>query len=209
VTATPPPPARKRGRFWINVGEAAAVIAVVIAGLNYLESRREHADALKLAAQQSTQQAKSHFVIVLKGAAQGGGRRVALDAVQTGQVIQSQRYIFPSQVLDHPMEVTAAQPQIDVGWIEGGLNRALDDVGAKGAGESRVPVAIVTTFVEDGDTYVDRSIYQIGYAYRSRFLRGREIVLQGIALERRGVSGDLQAAVNGRWKHHPSGAGPT
>ena len=156
------PPERKRGRFWLNVGEAEA-----------------------------------------------DGRRIALDAVSPAQVIQTQRYIFPTAILDHPMEVSAAKPQIDLDWIRDGLGHALDAAHAKGQGEARLPVAIVTTYVEDGDTRVDHSVYQLGYRWHSRFLAGRQIVLQGIALERRSVTGDLRAAVDRRWTAQSSGAGST
>jgi hypothetical protein len=199
------PHERKRGRFWLNVGESAAVLAVIIAGLSYWDSHKQHAEADR----QAAETAKAHSAIVLRGGAEDDGRRIALDAAGAGQVIQTQRYIFPTAILDHPMEVTAAKPQIDLDWIAHGLDQSLDAAHAKKTGEARVPVAIVTTYVEDGDSRVDHSVYQLGYRWRSRFLGGRQIVLQGIALERRGVTGDLRAAVDRRWTAQSSGAGPT
>lgn len=200
-----PPPEKKRGRFWLNVGEIAAVLAVIIAGLSYWDSHKQHAEA----ARQAALSEKAHAVVVLRGEADGDGRRLALDPVSSAQVIQTQRYIFPTPILDHPMEVTAAKPQIDLEWIHDGLNRALDAAHAKKSGEARLPVAIVTTYVEDGDTRVDHSVYQLGYRWHSRFLAGRQIALEGIALERRGVTGDLRAQVDRRWTAQSSGTGPT
>jgi glycerol-3-phosphate cytidylyltransferase-like family protein len=201
----PPPSERKRGRFWLNVGESAAVLAVVIAGLSYWDSHKQHVEADR----QAAETAKVHSAIVLRGEAEADGRRIALDAVGSGQVIQTQRYIFPTAVLDHPMEVSAAKPQIDLDWIAHGLDQSLDATHAKKEGEARVPVAVVTTYVEDGDSRIDHSVYQLGYRWRSRFLGGRQIVLQGIALERRGVIGDLRTVVDRRWAAQSSGAGPT
>ncbi len=206
MAAPPSPPPKRRGRFWLNVGEAAAVIAVLIAGLNYWDSRRDRGQA----AHEAAKAAQAHAAIVLRGEAEAGGRRIMLAAVSPGQVIQSQRYYFPRAVLDHAMEVSAARPQIDLAWIEGGLGHALEVAHAKGDGEAGVPVAIVTTFVEDGDTRTDRSLYRIGYAWRGRLLLGRRLVLQGIALEHRGVSGDLAALADRHWTApQGSGAGPT
>lgn len=179
----------------MNVGEAAAVLAVVIAALSYWDAHREHA----LAARQADAQARAHGVFVIKGAADPGGRRIELESLKPTQAIQSQRYVFPTAVLGHAMEVAAARPQIDVDWIAAGLGRALDEAHVKGDGEARLPVGIVTTYVEDGETRTDRSTYQIGYAYRSRFLLGRRITLQGISLVQRGNRGDLQDFVNRRW----------
>ena len=185
---------RPRGRLWISIGEGAAVLAVIIAALSYWDAHRQHVEEARSAARQARAQA----ALVLRAAAVEGGRRLTLDSVDPSQVIQSQRYVFPAAVLDHPMEVTAARPQIDQGWIAGGLDRVLKD--AKGDGEARLPVAIVTTYVEAGDTRQDRSLYALGYAWRSHFLGGRQIILQGLALERRGFSGDPRAAVERAWK---------
>jgi hypothetical protein len=196
-----PPPERKRGRFWLNVGEAAAVIGVAIAALSFWDSHRQHADEARRAAQQS--QAQSAFV--LRAAAEAGGRRLTLDSVETRQVIQSQRYYFPAAILGHAMEVTAARPQIDQAWIAGGLEKTLDASHVKGDGEARLPVVIVTSYVEDGEARQDRSLYLIGYAYRSHFLGGRQIILQGLALQRRQIPGDPQASVERQWRLHAIG----
>jgi hypothetical protein len=106
------------------------------------------------------------------------------------------------------MEVTAASPQINLDWVATGLGRAIDRRRAKGPGEALLPVGIVTTYVEDGQNRVDRSVYDVGYAWRPRLL-GRVLRLQGLALEQRGLAVDLQPRVNRRWAAHASGDGPT
>ena len=199
-----PPTERKRGRFWISVGEGAAVLAGMIAALNYWESHRHDVEESRREAQAS--QAQSAFV--LRAEAVDSGRRLTLESVEPRQVIQSQRYYFPAQVLDHAMEVSAARPQIDQNWIASGLGRVLDAAHAKGDGEARLPVAIVTSYVEAGEARQDRSLYVIGYAYRSHFLGGRQIILQGLALRTRRIAGDPKVAVERQWKAQASGAGP-
>jgi len=192
-------PERKRGRLWLTVGEIAAVLAVAIAALNYWDSHREHvAEARRDAAQ--AQQASLASALLLEAEVQAGGRQLALKTVAPGQVIQSQRYLFPRGILDHAMEVTAAAPRIDAGWIAPGLAKALDAAHAKGEGEARAPVAIVTTYLENGVSREDRSIYLIGFAWKRHFLGGRDITLQGVAFRGRQSSGDLQAAVDKAWK---------
>jgi hypothetical protein len=198
----PAPVTRRRGRFWLNVGEVVGVLAVIIAALSYWDSHHDRS----LAAKHADAQAKAQATLVVTGETDGGGRRIVLRALKAEQAIQSQRYVFPTAVLDHAMEVTAAAPQIDVNWIATGLRRDLDTRRAAGAGEARLPVGIETTYVEDGETRTDRSLYRVGYAWRGRLLLGRQIILQGISLSQRGVGGDLQALVNQRWAAAPSTA---
>jgi hypothetical protein len=197
----------RRGRFWLNVGEIAAVLAVAIAGLNYWDSHREHTQAQKAADAEQ----KAHTALVLKGSADANGQSIALDTLDSNQAIQSQRFVFPTAVLGEAKDVDAAKPRIDLNWISDGLCHALDREHAKGSGDGRLPVGVVTTYVEDGETRTDQSIYEVGYAYHGRFLLGRRLTLRGLSLSRRSVGDDLQAAVNRQWAsaHPASGAAPT
>jgi hypothetical protein len=191
-----PPPVRRQGRLsWLTIGEAAAVLAVIIAALSYWDAHREH--AVTESQVQSQSAAQTAFVMV--GSADGKGREIALRALQPNEAIQFQRFVFPTVVLDHPMDIYAAKPRIEADWIAPGLGRVLDGARARGAGAGRLPVAVVTTYVEGGETHADRSEYVIGYAYHSRFLLGRQISLQGISLVHRGLTGDPRAAVDRRW----------
>ena len=91
-----------------------------------------------------------------------------------------------------------------LGRLEGG------DFGAQGgdlglrkhAGKAqtgRVPVGVLTVFIEDGQTKTDRAIYQLGYSIHRRTLRADKVELEGLSLAQRGVSGDLQAAAGNLW----------
>jgi hypothetical protein len=116
--------------------------------------------------------------------------------------------------VDHVVDVTAAAPRIDSAWVAPGLGKALDSAHAKRTGEARLPVAVITAYLQDGEVRQDRSVYLIGYAWRGHLLGGREIDLQGLALQRRQAAGDLQAMVDRQWAargvmgSQPSGAGP-
>jgi len=188
--------APKPRRFWLNVGEAVGVLALLIAGLSYWDNRRQHADDKRQAAREAA--ARSTFVAT--GAADAGGRRIVISALKPGQAIVSQRYVFPGEVLDHAMEVEAARPQIDLAWIEGGLRHALESARVKGAGEARLPVAIATTYVDGEATRQDLSLYRVGFAWKPRLFGGPEVRLQGLALSRRGLSGDARLAADAAWR---------
>jgi hypothetical protein len=83
-------------------------------------------------------------------------------------------------------------PRLEVGWVEEGLRKAKTK-------EGRVPVGVLTVFIEDGQTKTDRAVYQVGYSLHSRTLRKAKVELDGLSLARRGVTGDLQAAADTLW----------
>jgi hypothetical protein len=195
---TGPAPAaapRRRQGFWLTVSEIVGVLALVIAGLNFWESRRQHAE--DVAKEQARIQAAVAFVAV--GEADAEGRAIDLKPLKSVQAIQSERYDFPREILDHPVDITAERPRIQADWIAGGLKRALDAAHARSTGEARLPVAIETSYVEEGDTHSDVSLYRIGFAWKRGFLGGWQIRLQGIALYRRNLDGDPVKAADARW----------
>jgi len=192
----PAPAARPhRQGFWLTMGEVVGVLALVIAGLNYWESRQRHQEDVRRV--QAQTRAETAFVVA--GEADRDGRFVTLRPLKSSQAIQSERYRFPDEVLDHPVEITAARPRIEADWITGGVKHVLDGAQASGGGEARLPVIIETTFVEDGDTRTDVSLYQLGFAWRRAFLGGRQIRLTGLALARRALSGDSAPLLQSRW----------
>ena len=180
---------KRRQNFWLTVGEIVGVLALVIAALNYWDSHKQH--AVEMREVSAERRAQTAFVVT--GAADVEGRRIALRSLKSSQAIQSQRYYFPRSVLNHAMEITAAEPQIDLGWIEGGLRKVARP--AK-SGESTLPVAIVTTYVEDGDTRTDTSVYKVGYGWTTGLFGGPKFRLQGIALGRRAIRSDPARLVN-------------
>ena len=189
----------QRRRFWINVGEGAAILAVVISALSYWDAHRERAEAER----KGLTQAQADAAFVLTGAAKDGGRRISLSPLKPTQAIQSQQFFFPAAVREDTVSVSAASPHVEVEWLAGGLEHALEAAHAKANGEGALPVAIVTTYVEDGDTRVDRSLYRLGYAWQSRFLIGRKITLEGLSLIQRGIAGDPKTLVDRRWAVDP------
>jgi len=203
-------PARKRARLrWLTLAEIVGVLALVIAALGFWDSHRERLQEDRQRAQadqersrereaaakerQAEQQANAvKLTFLMTGSPDAAGGKVRLQAVHPEQVIQTQTIWFPILIRASSAETTG-NPRIEAGWIEGGLRRAAKEP------QGRVPVAIQTTFIEDGQTKTDRSIYYLGYSLRSRLVGGPRLELEGLSLARRGVSGDLQAAADGLW----------
>ncbi|MGZ3377790.1 MAG: hypothetical protein ACXU8S_14445, partial [Phenylobacterium sp.] len=135
------------------------------------------------------------------------GDRLKLSSVHPEQVIQTQALTFPSEIRGDAVQTTG-NPRIEAGWIEGGVTKAEHARGGKGR-SGRLPVAIVTTFIEDGQTKTDTALYQLGYSAHSRVLRSDKVELEGLSLIRHGVGGDAQAAVDAVWtKQNPLPAKP-
>jgi hypothetical protein len=137
--------------------------------------------------------------LALETEVQFGGRRLALKAVDPGQVIESQHYVFPQEVVDHAVDVTAAAPGIEQSWLASGLVRQLVARHAPPEGRGHLPVAIVSTYLAGGEIHQDRSLYLVGYVWRRRFLRAPEISLQGLAFRGRLPAADPQAVVEKAW----------
>jgi hypothetical protein len=127
-----------------------------------------------------------------------------LEPLRSDQAIQGQRYYFPTPVLSRAREIQAGRPQIDLAWFDDGLKHALKAARKAGhslpKGEAELPVAIVTTYVEDGEMRTDRSLYRLGYNAKGGLLGAVKLHLLGVSLVRRGVGEDVQAAVDAAWK---------
>jgi hypothetical protein len=201
-------PARKRLPLrWLTLGEIVGIVAVTIAALGYWDSHRERVltDAQQAAAareQKAQAQAAARAgalkqTFLMTGAPQDAGEWLRLTSVHAEQVIQTQALTLPSAVRGDTVQTTG-NPRIEAGWLEGGLSKALKDRGDKSL-KGRVPIGIVTDFIEDGQTKTDRSLYLAGYSLQPRVLRPAKVQLEGITLVRRGVGEDVQAAVDGAW----------
>ncbi|HEX2818495.1 MAG TPA: hypothetical protein VHN39_19030 [Phenylobacterium sp.] len=198
---------------WLSLAELVGIAALVIAGLGYWDTHRERTLTEKeraAEAQEKRAEAKAgalKLAFLMTGSPEGGGDRLRLASVHPEQVIQTQSVSFPSEVSGDAAETTG-NPRIEAGWIEGGLSRAEHARGAKKA-HGRLPVGVVTVFIEDGQTRTDRSIYLLGYSAHSRMLRADKIELEGLSLLQRSVGENLQAAVDGVWtRQNPPPAKP-
>jgi hypothetical protein len=182
---------------WLSLAEIVGVVAVVVAVLGYWDSHRERTQESRekaLAARERQVEARANALrqsFLMTGTLEGSGDRIRLSSQRPEQVIQTQTIWFPKAVRAAPVETTG-NPRLEVGWVEDGLRKAKVESG-------RVPVGVLTVFIEDGLTKTDRAVYQVGYSLHPRTLRKAEVDLDGLSLARRGVTGDLQAAADNLW----------
>ncbi len=205
-----PKSAPSQRRFWLTVGEVVAVAGLLLAGLNYWENHRDREEAAAQAAKAA--QVRPASVFLMRGEADTDGERVMLEPTKAEQVVQTQRYLFPKPVLDHAREIGAGRLQIDLAWFDDGLKRELKAARKAGAplpeGEAMLPVGVITSYVENGETWTDSSIYRVGYVADPGLLGAVKLKLLGVSLVRRGVTGDLQAAVDASWRAPARAAKP-
>jgi hypothetical protein len=196
VSETP----RKRLPFrWLTLAEIVGIAALTIAGLGYWDAHRERSQESHERAQAASERQAQTKAGALKqtflmtGTVDGAGDRVRLASVHAEQVIQTQTVWFPVAVRGDSVETTG-NPRMEAGWIEAGLRKA-----AGKSKQGRVPVGVLTVFIEDGQTKTDRAVYQLGYSLHPRALRSDKVELEGLSLARRGVAGDLQKAADELW----------
>jgi hypothetical protein len=197
------PSERKRRLRFLTVAELVGIAALLIAAAGYWDSHHERALTEReraAEAQEKKAEAKAgalKLTFLMTGSPEGAGERLKLSSVHPEQVIQTQTLTFPSEIRGDAQQTTG-NPRIEAGWIEGGVTKAEHARGGKGR-SGRLPVAIVTSFIEDGQTKTDTALYQLGYSAHPRVLRSDKVELEGLSLIRHGVGGDIQAAVDAVW----------
>ena len=197
-------PAEKRRRLrFLTLAEFVGVAALIIAGLGYWDSHRERTQTARERAaevQERKAEAKAGALklsFLMTGTPESGGERLRLSSVHADQVIQTQAIRFPGEIRGDDVQTTG-NPRLEAGWIDGGLTKAEHARGGK-SHQGRIPVGIVTVFIEDGQPKTDRAIYLLGYSSHPRVLRADKVALEGLSLMRRAVGEDLQAAVDQAW----------
>jgi hypothetical protein len=207
-----PPRKRRLPIRALTLAEIVGITAVAIAALGYWDTHRERVQVQReKAAAEREHQAEARAgalkqSFLMSGQPQGGDL-IRLAPVHPGQVVQTQAVSFPAEVRGDAVETTG-NPRIEAGWLEGGMEKALKERGAK-AERGRVPVGVATTYIEDGQEKTDRSIYLVAYSLHPRMLRSAKVELEGLSLLRRGVGEDLQKAVDATWdREHPKPTTP-
>ncbi|MFI4966210.1 MAG: hypothetical protein ACHP9T_12675 [Caulobacterales bacterium] len=199
----PAPRKRRLPLRWLSLAEIVGIAAVAIAALGYWDNHRERTqtDRERTAEMQERKaEAKAGALklsFLMTGTPAGDGESLRLATVHPEQVIQTQSVSFPTEIRGDPVQTTG-NPRIEAGWFDDGLAKAEHARGSKPR-HGRLPVGIVTVFIEDGQTKTDRAIYWLGYSLHPRMLRSDRVELEGLSLVRRGVGEDVQAAVNALW----------
>ena len=195
-------PARKRLPLrWLTLAEFVGIVAVAIAGLGYWDNHRERAQTERervAEAQEKKAEARAgalKLAFLMTATPEADGQRLRLASVHPEQVIQTQAVSFPTAIRGDAVQTTG-NPRIEAGWFDGGLAKAEHRARRR---QGRLPVGVVTVFIEDGQPKTDRAIYLIGYSLHSRVLRADRVEMEGLSLVRRGVGEDIQGAVDALW----------
>ena len=187
-------------RRWITIGEVLAVIAVVISALTLWNNWSERRDS-EAAKSIDAQRASTKAVTLVLMAAGSGERTLALKPASAEQTVQSQKISFPTALGAAPAETTG-EPRIEAGWFEHALKKAREvaRLPDNSRGDERLPVAIVTRFLVNGEPHEDVALYDIGYTISGRLLGGHSVTLRGLSLVARVNGGSAQAKLDARWK---------
>jgi hypothetical protein len=169
-------------RRWITLGEVLAVVAVLISGLTLWNSYQERNSAeAERAASKQEEKAKAK-TLVLRAAADKEGKRLTVTALDQEQAIQSQTIAFPTALGASAVDSVIA-PRIEAKWLEAPAKKVRSAEGKETAGDRRMPVAITTSFVSEGETYNDTALYDIGYKLEGGgLLDDVDVTLRGLSL---------------------------
>ncbi len=191
-------------RRWLTLGEIIAVLALLISAASLWDAHQER----------SARQAQSAAVraplvpLVLRATTDDSGETLKITA-NRDRIIETQTISFPVAVGTDAQD-TIGNPRIEAGWFADGLRRALNRAGARAdsAGKrarGRLPILVITRYLDDGVPRSDRALYDVGYGWRSRLIGSDVPVLEGITLVTRGDA-RLQARLDTRWDElHPAG----
>lgn len=186
-------------RRWITLGELLAVAAVIISGLTFWNSYSERrSNEVERQSDERSAEVRAR-TLILRGVPDKNGEVLAISA-PTDQAIQSQTVAFPTALDLDSIETT--NPRIEADWFDGALRKARRAARQRDedAGDERLPVAITTRYVADGEMITDVSLYDVGYAVKDRFLRGGVVRLRGLSFIGRTRADAAQARVDSLWQ---------
>lgn len=186
-------------RRWITLGEILGVAAVVISGLTFWNSYSERRNSEVERASEERSASVRARNLVLRGTVDAEGETLTVAAAGE-QAIQDQSVAFPAALDLDPVETT--NPRIEADWFDAALRAARREAGQRDedAGDERLPVAITTRYVVDGDGFTDVALYDVGYVVKERFLRGGTVRLRGLSLIGRASAETAQARLDKLWQ---------
>ncbi len=188
MTDAPESPAAKRRRLrLISFAELIGVLALVISGASYWDAHREKAAAERQA---------TPSPLLLTATPDTDRAVLNLKPARIDAVVQTQTVIFPSDVRTDTVDTTG-NARIEAGWMDIAIRRSVPT--ERDAHPPRIPLGIVTEFMDGGTPRRDAAIYDVGYTLHARLLRPRAVELEGMTLIRRVPVAGLRAAVDARW----------
>jgi hypothetical protein len=200
---SPKPEARARRRLvrrWLTLGETIAVLALLVSAASLWDAHRDRAAKR---AEVAAARPAPVVPLVLRASTEDDGASLRITA-NRDRIIETQTISFPIAVATDARD-TVGNPRIEAEWFAVGLRRALSQT--KPAGKrlrGRLPVMVITQYLDEGVARSERALYDIGYGWRSRLIGSDVPVLEGITLVARGDA-RLQARLDARWDElHPA-----
>lgn len=186
-------------RRWITLGEGVAVLAVAISALTLYLNWSDKQDERAARASESRKASSRAGALVLN-AETVTDDRITLRTADPAQIVQSQTILFPRALGLDPVDTTGA-PRIEAGWFADALKsaRAKAKLPDDSVGDERLPVAITTRFLVDGDAHENRALYDIGYGISGRWIAGHSLSLRGLSRVGTLKADAAQAQVDARW----------
>jgi hypothetical protein len=179
----------------IRFSDVVAVVAILIAGMSYFESRESNSFV--------RQRMEADRILVLR-ASLDGDDSISLTPVQQDHVVQATIFIFPNEIRRSPVELHAEAAVLNIQWIESGLGRSAEHARERGSVaviRGELPVGVTTAYLVDGISRVDCSIYKMSYLATAPDVGPVTVKLQGMAISTRGVDCDqLKSAVERLWE---------
>ena len=182
-------PAQRRRR-WLTLGEVIGVLALLVSAASLWDAHLDRVADRSKAAQAPGIAVKP---LMLASSASDDGRTLTITSPGSERVIQTQTIMFPAALGIATVD-TVGSPRIEAGWFSNALNKLPHQSDKPG----RLPVAIVTHYLDDGTPREDTAIYDIGYRWRSRLIGNDVPAMEGITLVARGAT-KLQARLDARW----------
>ncbi len=186
-------------RRWITLGEVLAVVAICISALTLWNSwtARSESEAVKSA---DAQRASTRAVSLVLTVAGSSDRKLILKPASIDQSVQSQKVMFPTALGTPPAE-TSGEARIEVSWFEHALKnaRGVAHLPDDSRGDERLPVAITSRFLVDGEPHEDTALYDVGYGITGHWVGGHSVNLRGVSFVSRVRSNSVQAKLDARW----------
>ncbi|MFT3978404.1 MAG: hypothetical protein QM688_15040 [Sphingomonas bacterium] len=176
-------------RRWVTLAEMVAVVGMLIgAATLYLNWSGRRADEAARAAQAASVEHARGIVTLVGKVANGGD---ALTLSDGDRNFSAATVTFPKS-LGVSAQDALPGPRIAADWFADALLKANEGTDAR---HGRLPVLIATNWWDGDKSHSETALYDVLWRTDSRFLRGKKVVLTGLALtSRNGSPAALEAA---------------
>jgi len=198
MSETPRPDTARQRRTrlrLLTLAEVIAILAVVISGIGLWKGWQDDAPKPAIASEST-----KSIPLTLRSTTDRDGRAVVLTAIEPGHAVQAVEISFPDALGLSPID-QSGDVRLSAASFDGQLYKARQTAGLAKltTSEARLPLLIVTRYIEGGAPRESRALYDLGYQIKDGGLfGGREIQLGGLSLVTRNASA-TKTALDRRW----------